>query len=161
MFGNFRLGEVEVSALVQEYIGMGAYMRLDALNRLMRDGHVISGAHLTIDTAQSDVVYGAVKRIPRVAGVAVQTAMLETFRATMAETLEISSTFNIAFAVIIAFGVIYNNARISLSERGRELASLRVLGFTQSEIAYIMMGELFILMCLALPIGSALGYGLA
>ena len=42
----------------------------------------------------------------------------------------------------IAFGVIYNNMRIALSERNRELASLRVLGFHRGEVAYILLGEL-------------------
>ena len=67
----------------------------------------------------------------------------------------------IAFAVIIAFGMVYNGARIALSERGHELASLRVLGFTRGEIGFMLLGEQAILTLIAIPVGFALGYGIA
>jgi putative ABC transport system permease protein len=66
--------------------------------------------------------------------------------------------FNVLFAGVIAFGVVYNSARVSLSERSRELASLRVLGFTRAEISLILLGELAILTILALPLGALIGY---
>ncbi|MEI2421676.1 ABC transporter permease, partial [Arthrospira platensis SPKY2] len=57
----------------------------------------------------------------------------------------------------IAFGVVYNSARIALSERSRELASLRVLGFTRAEVAYILLGEIGLLTLLAIPLGFGFG----
>jgi len=69
-------------------------------------------------------------------------------------------TFNILFAGVIAFGVVYNAARVSLSERSRELASLRVLGFTRAEISVILLGELAVLTVLSLPVGALVGYNL-
>jgi putative ABC transport system permease protein len=153
--------EVPVTALVEEYIGAPAYMQLQALNRLMGEGDLRSGAYLQIDSAKADRLYRQLKDTPGVAGVSLQTAALNTFRSTMAETLDIMMSFYVLFGGLIAFGVVYNGARISLSERGRELASLRVLGFTRGEVSYILLGELGILTLAALLPGCVIGLGLA
>ena len=79
----------------------------------------------------------------------------------MEETVYIMIFFNVLFSGIIAFGVVYNTARISLSERSRELATLRVIGFTRAEISFILLGELAVLTLAAVPLGLGLGYGLA
>jgi putative ABC transport system permease protein len=96
--------------------------------------------------------------MPAVAGVALRELTLQNFRETMAENMNLSIFFNVIFAAIIAFGVVYNSARVSLSERTRELASLRVLGFTRAEISLILLGELALLTVAALPVGAAIGY---
>jgi putative ABC transport system permease protein len=100
------------------------------------------------------------KALPVVAGVAFKRAVVQSFRETLAQNMGVTITMNVIFAGIIAFGVVYNAARVSLSERTRELASLRVLGFTRAEISLILLGELAILTLLALPAGAALGQGL-
>jgi putative ABC transport system permease protein len=79
----------------------------------------------------------------------------------MGETILIFISFFIGFAGALAYGVIYNAVRIALSERGRELATLRVLGFTRWEISYILIGEAALLVLVALPIGCLVGYALA
>jgi putative ABC transport system permease protein len=150
-----------VTALVEDVIGAQAYMDMAALNRFMGEGPSASGVHLLIDGAATDTLYRRFKDMPAVADVVIMTAALDNVRATLAETLLLMTSFNIGFAGLIAFGVVYNSARISLSERGRELASLRVLGFRTSEVAYVLLGELALLTLLALPLGSVIGYGLA
>jgi putative ABC transport system permease protein len=152
---------IPVSAIAEGYIGVEAYMDLGALNRLMGEQPMVSGAHLLVDQAHAAELYRALKASPAVAGITVQTAVLQTFRDTMQETLTIMTFFLSIFAGLIAFGVVYNSARIALSERGRELASLRVLGFTRGEVSYILLGEFGILTLVALPLGCAIGYGLA
>jgi putative ABC transport system permease protein len=152
--------DVPVADLVDDSIGLQAYMRIDTLRRLLHEGDIVSGALLTLDPAATERFYREVKLIPAVAGVALRDVALQNFRDTMAESMNISITFNVIFAAIIAFGVVYNAARVSLSERARELASLRVLGFTRAEISLILLGELAFLTCCALPLGAAIGYGL-
>jgi putative ABC transport system permease protein len=152
--------DVPVAALVDDSMGLQAYMRIDALQRLLHEGDVVTGAAMTLDPAQTQRFYREVKLTPAVAGVALREAALQNFRETMAESMNISITFNVIFAAIIAFGVVYNAARVSLSERSRELASLRVLGFTRGEISLILLGELAILTACAMPIGAIIGYGL-
>jgi putative ABC transport system permease protein len=149
-----------VAALVDDTMGLQAYMRIDAVTRLMREGATVSGAAVTVDPAALQRFYDEVKVLPAVAGVALREATLANFRETMAETMNISIFFNVAFAAIIALGVVYNSARVSLSERSRELASLRVLGFTRAEISTILLGELAVLTIAALPVGGVLGYTL-
>jgi putative ABC transport system permease protein len=95
------------------------------------------------------------------AGVASPETMLTTFEEEMAKSLLVSSAFLLGFASVIAIGVIYNGARISLSERGRELASLRVMGFHRQEVAVLLLGEQAIVTLLAIPIGCFVGYGIS
>lgn len=159
--GRRPVRRVPVAALVEEYIAKPAYMERRALNRLMREGPMISGAYLMIDAKREGELYRRLKDTPAVAGVGLQTAALRTFRETMAETMDIMISFYVGFGALIAIGVVYNAARISLSERSRELASLRVLGFTRAEVAYILLGELVLLTLAALPLGCVLGYLLA
>jgi putative ABC transport system permease protein len=156
--GRRPVRELPVAALVDDTMGLQAYMRLDAVSRLLREGRTISGAAMTVDSAALQRFYREVKGMPAVAGVALREVTLQNFRDTMAETMYISIFFNVVFAGIIAFGVVYNSARVSLSERSRELASLRVLGFTRAEISLILLGELAVLTVLALPLGAGLGY---
>lgn len=155
--GSRPVREVTVAGLVREYLGVSGYMRLSALNQFMQEGPTISGAYLSIDHAQLGTLYARLKAMPRVAGLAERAQEIRNFNRVMEETMLFFTYVATVFAVIIAFGVIYNNARIALTERGRELASLRVLGFTRGEIAYILLGELALLALLAIPLGLWLG----
>jgi putative ABC transport system permease protein len=150
--------DVVVAGTVDDALGLQAYMRLPALHRMLREGDVVSGAAVTIDEAQRQRFYAAVKTMPAIAGVAMRDEALQNFRDTMAEHMDLSIFINVLFAAIIAFGVVYNSARVSLSERSRELASLRVLGFTRAEISLILLAEIAILTTLALPVGIGIGY---
>ena len=126
----------------------------------MREGDVASGALLLIDSASEAAVARVLKTVPAVAGAGFKRAVLQSFRDTMAANMNLSIAINLIFAGIIAFGVVYNAARVSLSERSRELASLRVLGFTRAEISLILLGELALLTLAALPVGAMFGYAL-
>ncbi len=159
--GSRIVREVPVVGLVTGFIGTAAYMDLRTVNRLLREGDTISGAFLTVDASQSDTLYSKLKSTPKVAGVTVKRGAFESFKNTLAEHLLTMRAFNVVFASIIAFGVVYNSARISLSERSRDLASLRVLGFTRAEISFILLGELAILTLVAIPIGLIVGYAFA
>jgi putative ABC transport system permease protein len=149
-----------VSGVVDEYMGLSAYMEIRALRRLLRETDTLSGAHLLVDEAAVPALYRRLKATPRVAAVNLTRAALASFRDVMTQNTRITTVINLIFAGIIAFGVVYNAARISLSERSRELASLRVLGFTRAEISLVLLGELAVLTLAALPLGLLLGWGL-
>lgn len=152
--------ELLVAGTVDEMIGLSAYMDISSLNRMLREGRSISGAYLAVDAKALPLLYTSLKRTPAVAGVAVRDAMLQSFYRTIAESLRISSTALNLFACLIAVGMVYNGARVALSERGHELASLRVLGFTQREIGFMLLGEQALLTLIALPVGFLIGYGI-
>lgn len=158
--GKRRVEDVEVAATVDDLIGTSAYMDVASLNRLMREGSSISGAFMAVDALVASRLYSFLKRTPAVGGVAVREAMLSSFRETIARSLGISVGALIGFACVIAFGVVYNGARINLSERSYELASLRVLGFTRGEIGWMLLGEQGLLAATSIPIGCALGYAI-
>jgi putative ABC transport system permease protein len=130
---------------------------VDALNRLLREGDAISGAYLSIDRAQENEIYAKLKDMPRVAGTEVKRKAIDSLNETMGKQILIFAFISTLLAGTIAFGVVYNSARIALSERARELASLRVLGYTRSEASFILLGELAILTVAALPLGMLLG----
>jgi len=153
--------EVPVVATFETYIGSPAYMDIRALDRLMRERPSVTAVHLRVDPALRDTLFRELKTLPRVSSITVRQAAVQTFRDTMAKTITIFVSFFIMFACALAFGVTYNAARIALSERGRELATLRVLGFTRAEISYILLGEVALLTFVALPLGCATGFGLA
>ena len=150
---------VTVSRIVNEYMGTSAYMEIGALRRLMREGSVVSGVFFKVDPAEIDRLHRRLKDTPRVAGVSLSSAAYQSFQETIGETLGLMIGINLIFAAVIACGVVYNSARISLSERERDLASLRVLGFTRAEISVILLGELAVVTLLAVPLGLVLGYG--
>jgi putative ABC transport system permease protein len=156
--GTYR---VPVTALVTEHGGLNAYMNAAALHRLLREGPHVSGAFLRVESTRTGELYHQLKQTPRVAGVSVKAAALQSFRDTVAENLNSFRLFNIMFASIIAVGVVYNSARISLAERSRELATLRVIGFTKAEVTTILLGELALLTLAAVPLGMVIGYLMA
>jgi len=153
--------DVPVVATFETYIGSPAYMDIEALGRLMRERPSVTAVHLRVDERERATLFRELKALPRVASITVKEAAVQTFRDTMAETINIFVSFFIVFSCALAFGVTYNAARISLSERGRELATLRVLGFTRAEISYILLGEVALLTFVALPLGCAFGFVLA
>jgi putative ABC transport system permease protein len=159
--GTRPVRRVPVALLVDESIGLSAYMDRAALNRLMEEGKNISGAFLTVDPHGATHLYDLLKRTPAVSGVAVREAMLASTRTLIAESLAITTSVLVIFSCIIASGMVYNGVRISLSERGHELACLRVLGFTHHEVSWILLGEQALLTCAAIPFGWGLGFALS
>ena len=153
--------DLPVVGLVDDALGLAAYIDMQALHALLREGAVLSGAALRIDPASEQLLTARLKTLPAVASVGFKRAMLRNFREILAANMNLSISLNVIFAGVIAFGVVYNAARVSLSERSRELASLRVLGFTRGEISLILLGELAVLTVIALPVGTLMGYGMA
>ena len=158
--GSMPVRQVPVVALIRQDLGLGAYMDLDALNRLMQDGDVISGAYLYIDEKHADEIYQNLKDRPKIVGSVIRTQEIENFHRTMDETMLFWTFVATLFSAVIAVGVVYNSARITLTERSRELASLRVLGYTRGEISYILLGELALLTLTAMPLGLWFGHEL-
>jgi len=153
--------QVQISGALQDFTGVSAYMDLEALGRLMRESPVVTGAHMMVDPMQQDELYRELRTVPQVAGVTVKQHAIESFENTVGENMMLMKRINLFFACVIAVGVVYNSARISLSERSRELATLRVIGFTKGEISAILLGELAIITLLAIPLGLWFGYLLA
>ena len=158
--GHRPVVQVQVVGTAKEYLGVNAYMQRAALNRLLKEGDAVSGALLTVDERYQREVYADLKEMPRIAGVVEQRSAIASFYETMAETILFFTFITTLLGASISFGVVYNSMRIALSERNRELASLRVLGFERSEVAYILLGELGLLTLLAIPLGLLIGYGL-
>ena len=153
--------QVPVAAVVDEYLGLGAWMDRSALARLLREDRLVTGAWLRIDPAHAGQLYARLKQIPAVAGAEVKATVRKVVQDSLDRAFEMFSRVIVGFAAVIVAGTIYNSARIALAERGNELASLRVLGFRQREVVAILLGEQALLVAAAIPLGLAIGYGLA
>jgi len=158
MEGARRIKQMAVTGMVDEVVGLGAYTRLSTLNRLLEEEQSITGAYLKVDAAANAILYAQLKRTPAVAAVTLRQAFWDSLNKILEESVMVASSINIVFACVIAFGVVFNSARIALSERGNELASLRVLGFSRAEVTSILLGEQGLLTLVAVPVGFLLGY---
>lgn len=159
--GRLEVFELPVSTVVTEMLGMNAYLERRALNRLLREGDVINQVTVAVERGHEATLLNRLKELPRVAVAISKAVMQRNIEEVTARNVRVFSGVLTVFATIIAIGVVYNNARIALAERAWELASLRVLGFTRSEVSGFLLGELAIEITLALPLGMVLGYWLA
>lgn len=153
--------QLEVTAIVNEYGGTNAYMRKSQVHKMLNESAVASGAFLKVDPNEIDKVYQELEMRPGVSNVTVKNAAIESFMETIAENMLTMRSFNILFAVVIAVGVVYNSARISLSEQSRDLATMRVIGFTRQEVSTVLLGEIGLFTLVAIPLGCGIGYMLA
>jgi len=155
--GDWPVRVVRVAALVSEPFGLQAYGRRDLVDRLLREEPRITGALVRVDTAYADRVRERLKELPRVLSVVRRDTIMENYRKQTGESTFVITLILTLSAAAIAVGVVYNNARIALSMRSRDLASLRVLGFTRKEISSILLGELALQVGLGIPLGLLLG----
>jgi putative ABC transport system permease protein len=159
--GRRPVRDLRVLATFDTYIGTPAYMEISDLNRMMGEGPRISGAQLLVDAQERPALYRKFKTTPKIAAVSLRRAAVDMFNETMGRMMLIFISFFVGFAATLAVGTTYNSARIALSERGRDLATLRVLGFSRAEVSYILLGEVALLTVAAMPLGCLLGYVLA
>jgi len=158
--GNRAIRRVPVAAMSKQFIGTTGTMDLTALNRLLFEGDAVSGAYITADSRYWEELYRQFIRMPRVSGITMRTNEIRNFYDVQAKGMLFFTFVATLMACSIAVGVVYNSARIALSERSRELSSLRVLGYTRGEVSYILLGELGLLVLIAIPLGFLIGYSL-
>jgi putative ABC transport system permease protein len=150
---------VPVTEVVRSYFGLVAFMDLDSLHEITDEGPRLTGVHIAYDMRAQEALFAAIKATPAVGSIALQRKALARFRATIEQNMNYMVSVYVSLAVIIAFGVVYNSTRIQLSEQARELASLRVMGFTRAEVAGVLLTELAMLTAAAIPLGWVIGYG--
>ena len=158
--GEHRRHRVLVTALANELFGLQGHMLLPSLEKVLGEVPTVTGANLQVAPGSMYAVQQKLKTLPAVRGVARREAAIEEFRKQTGQTMLATTVIMTLFAAAIAVGIIYNNARISLEVKSRDLASLRVLGFTQGEVGAILTGELGLQVLLALPLGMLVGRGL-
>ncbi|XDD50691.1 ABC transporter permease [Leptospira sp. WS92.C1] len=149
---------VRVDGLVDELLGQGAYMDLTSVNQLLGEGDSVNLIALRTDSKEQIGLLSRLKDVPKISGVTTREGSLKIFKDTMSRSVLATTVILFLFASIIAVGVVYNTAMITLSERVFELGSLRILGFTKEEVFRILAGELGFEIITSLPVGCLLGY---
>jgi putative ABC transport system permease protein len=137
------------------------HMSISGLQQLLGEEPLVTEVLLRLDPLTSVDLDARLKHLPLVAGTTRRQQVINLFRERSAESMLVTSLVLTIFGAIIAIGIIYNAARVALSMRSRDLASMRVLGFTQAEISTVLLGELGTYLCLGLLPGLALGRYLA
>jgi putative ABC transport system permease protein len=153
--------DVPVTLLVRQYFGLGAYMDQDTVNRMFQQAPQVSVINVTLDPYLNEEFQQALKDMPKLAGRAMMVKNRLGFEETISQNILITTTIYAVLGILITVGVTYNGARIQLSERARELASLRILGFSRGEVGYILMGEIMLLALIAQPVGWGIGWFVA
>ena len=153
--------QLVVTELVEQHLGLGAYMDLEYLNALFRQAPRLSTANITLDDRETGALHQAIKDMPSVSGIIEMNENRRAFQDTIEQNIVVMNTIYIVIAVLITVGVTYNAARIQLSERARELASLRILGFGRGEVSYILVGEMTLIALIAQPFGWLIGSWIA
>lgn len=159
--GRRETHSLTVTGLNEQMLGLGAYVDLDFLNGLLRQSPRISTANVSLDENEIEALHAAIKDIPALSGIIELVTNRRSFEDTIEENIVVMNTIYITIAVLITVGVTYNAARIQLSERARELASLRILGFGRGEISYILVGEMMLVALIAQPLGWLIGAWIA
>lgn len=150
-----------VTVLTEDYLGLQATMEISALSRFLREAPLIDRAALHVDARRLDALYDVVNATPAFSGIALRAFSLANFQSAIVVIVTAMAAIYTGLAGTIAFGMVYNTVRISLSERAGELATLRVLGFSQGEVFWVLAGELTILLVLSQPLGWGAGYMIA
>ncbi|PRY25299.1 putative ABC transport system permease protein [Aliiruegeria haliotis] len=153
--------QIPVAAVADSLLGSPTYMQIDALNRALREPGRVSGAFLRLDSDSEESVFEAVKDMPSVAGISLKSDMRQAIQKVMDEGAGMMRFIMLAIAGIVTFGIVFNAARIAYAERARDLASLRVIGFSRGETAFVLLGELAAVTLAALPLGALFGYGMS
>lgn len=159
--GRPRSRQVAVVGVVEEVLGLNAYAEIGAVNRLLGEGRMVGGARLLVDPDAREDIYVRLQNLPQIGSATLRTSAYQVFLETSGATQTATAVILGVLAAIVAIGVVYNGARVVLAERSRELASLRVIGFTRAEVSTIMLGELGVQLVAAVPIGCVMGYGFA
>ena len=150
---------VTLVGMSEDFAGLSAYMELHALNQLLGEGDVITGASFAVDGPQRNDFLRALKNTPRVSMVSIKESLRDSFKKTTAASINLMQSIYLVLATVVAFGVVNNNAQISLAERARELATLRVIGFSRRKVGAVLITELVTLAVIAVPLGLLLGTG--
>jgi len=153
--------DLVVTGIAESLLGAPSYMELSALNRALGEPNRVSGAYLRIDPERRDDIYAALDAMPVVAGISIKQDARNAFQRMMDSGAGAMRFVMAALAALITFGIVYNTARIAYAESAHDLASLRVIGFSKGEAAFVLLGELGVIVLIALPVGALLGYGLS
>lgn len=159
--GRQPLLDLPVVSFADSLLGAPAYMDISALNAVLGEPGRVSGAYLMVDEAHASEIYDWLKGMPVVAGVNLKSEARDSFERMLDQGAGWSRFIISTLAFIITFGIVYNAARIAYAERARDLASLRVIGFSRGEAAYVLLGELSAVVLVALPLGTLLGHYVA
>ncbi len=155
--GDRRIRRVPVAGFVDELMGLQAYMRQPALHALLGEAPMVSSVLLRVERGRVAEVVDRLNDRRGIAGISDRAAALAAIRKQSGESMGVITLVLTAFAATICIGVVYNNARVALSLRSRDFASLRVLGFTRAEISRTLLSELGLQVLLAVPVGLVLG----
>lgn len=156
--GNQAITQLNVQGIINDYVGMFAYIDIDELNHLLNEDSLINSVAITVDTKEIKSLYRTIKEIPKVRTITFKTAIIKTFEETFAKHILVFTTILAGFAIIIAMSVVYNNAIITLTERARELTTLQVLGFTQREVSTLLFLNHLFELVFSIPMGLLIGY---
>lgn len=158
---NPREHRVLVAGFNNEAMGTVAYLRREALWRLMRADlelppNALSGIVLRVRENEREEVRRRLLDLPEAASV-LSVAEIRTLIETMMSTFRIFVWIMELFGVALAFAMIFNMVTVNVLERTAEIATLRTIGVSRSQIAWMVGTENLALALLGVATGLPFG----
>ncbi|MCM1514454.1 MAG: ABC transporter permease [Anaeroplasma bactoclasticum] len=146
--------EVVVAKIVDFCISQGIFISQHCFNELPFSP---TGAWIqTIDSSYNEVVSNQISQMEGVlSAVSIETTR-EKVNHTIGSIQVMTLTIKI-FAMLLAVVVLYNLALLNFKERTKDIATLKVLGFSRTEIGSSFMIEIIFLTCIGALIGLFFG----
>jgi putative ABC transport system permease protein len=161
--GLRRMHEAQVVEISDSYLGTTVYADIHYLSRLIGEDFALTGVQLATDQnpAHTAALYRQLKRMPALQGVHSRADMIRNLEKSLLDLIWISVLVLVLFAGVVFFGSILNSSLVSLAERQREVATLRVLGYGPWEIGSLLLRESLIVTLIGTVLGMPIGYGLS
>lgn len=151
--------EAKISGITENYISHYAYMTQDYYNKLFNnipENNKILGILNNTSSKQEDKLSEQIINLEGVSGVVFNTISKQTFSNTI-KNLNYVVLIMIISAGSLAFVVLYNLTNVNISERIREIATIKVLGFYDGETAAYIYRENIILTVVGIIMGLFMG----
>lgn len=143
---------LSVNEIVEQPLGVNAYMDLEHMQRVLLDHDYINGAVIRGERLESSEL----DHVKHIKSVLLSADMMAIFKEFTALTYA-SILVMVASAGILGFAIVYNATIMSIYERKMEFSSLRVLGFDKQHIFKMLFRENLVLSALGIIIGIPLG----
>ncbi len=156
---------VPVASIVESFLGMDCYADQKYLSGVVGEAYAVNSVQLSVNPAQMQEFFKAVKRRPNIQGVSVREDAKENIQKTVIDTSGFSIGIMVCLAGAIAFGSTLNNSLVEIGDRMSEISTLRVLGYRPYQVAGLLMRQtiatFLVGLILAFPLGYAMVHGLA
>ena len=149
--------DVRVAGIMENYVSQYVYVTAQVYQDMMGQEPSFSTVYASLpDGADRDAFSDDTLALDDVKTVTYNDETIDSYR-TMLKTVDSVVVVLVVAAALLAFVVLYNLTNINITERAREIATLKVLGFTPREVDAYIFRETMLLSVIGAVVGMLLG----